>query len=122
MVIAGTYNSAADTYLIRMKRDRRTINRQRFERQFRYFAARLPIMKTLRKPGWMIARLVMGLLLIVGGMLAILPILNIWMIPLGLMLLAIDLPVLQGPVTHGIIRGRRLFERLRRDWFPRQAK
>ncbi len=104
-----------------MKRDRRQITKERFERQFRYFAARVPFLDGLRKPGWMIARLVAGLLLVVGGMLAILPILNVWMIPLGLLLLAIDLPLLQGPVTRAIISGRRTVERYRRTWLRRQV-
>jgi hypothetical protein len=35
------------------------------------------------------------LLLILGGLLSFLPILGIWMLPLGLLLLAEDLPVLR---------------------------
>ena len=99
-----------------MKRNRKQITKERFERQFRYFAKRVPMMNGLRKPGWMIARIIAGLLLVIGGMLAILPVLNVWMIPLGLLLLAIDLPLLQGPVTRAIISGRRTVERYRRYW------
>lgn len=40
-------------------------------------------------------RIPAGLLLIVGGFLAILPILGLWMLPLGLVLLAEDVPPLR---------------------------
>ena len=104
-----------------MTRDRKQTIHRRFDRQFRYFSARVPLLEGLRKPGWMIARVVLGILLVIGGMLAILPVLNVWMIPVGLLLLAIDLPMLQGPVTRAIIKGRRTVERHRRYWFRRQA-
>ena len=49
----------------------------------------------LRQPsGWWL-RIPAGLLLILGGLLFFLPILGIWMLPLGLLLLAEDLPVLR---------------------------
>lgn len=78
-------------------------------------------MERLRKPGSTIARISIGILLIIGGLLAILPVLNVWMIPLGLLILAIDLPLLQGPVTRLIIFGRRKIGNLRRLWFRRGA-
>jgi hypothetical protein len=60
-------------------------------------------------------RLPLGLLLIVGGFLAILPVFGLWMIPLGLLLLAIDLPLLRPVVSAFIIR-------LRRKWALIQRK
>jgi hypothetical protein len=51
-----------------------------------------------RTPGAMWTRLIIALLLIVGGILGILlPLLGFWMVPLGLALLAIDVPFLRGP-------------------------
>lgn len=41
------------------------------------------------------ARIVVGVLLILGGMLGFLPVLGFWMIPLGLMVLSVDLPVVR---------------------------
>ncbi|MEQ8366759.1 MAG: hypothetical protein RIB61_08630 [Roseicyclus sp.] len=64
-------------------------------------------MASLRKPGWMIARVLVAVVFILGGFLAILPIFGLWMIPVGLLFLAIDLPALQGPVSRLLIRGRR---------------
>ena len=55
----------------------------------------------------MLIRLPMALLLIFGGIFSFLPILGVWMLPLGLMLLAIDVPFLQGPVSVLMIRWRR---------------
>jgi len=42
-------------------------------------------------PKWV--RLPIGILLVVGGLLGFLPVLGFWMVPLGLAVLAIDIPV-----------------------------
>jgi hypothetical protein len=44
----------------------------------------------------------MGILLIIGGLLWFLPILGLEMLPLGLILLAIDIPFLRGPIARMI--------------------
>ncbi|RFC66578.1 hypothetical protein DYI37_02825 [Fulvimarina endophytica] len=48
--------------------------------------------RKFKLPGnrWM--RMTVGILLILGGCLAILPVFGLWMIPLGLVVLSIDLP------------------------------
>lgn len=43
-------------------------------------------------PASMIVRLTLGVLLVIGGLLFILPIFGLWMIPLGLLVLSYDLP------------------------------
>lgn len=62
-------------------------------------------------------RMSIGLLLVIGGLLGFLPILGFWMIPLGLVVLSIDLP--------GVRRWRRRFEvwsmRKYRAWQARRA-
>ena len=58
-------------------------------------------------------RLPIALLLVLGGLLSFLPFLGIWMLPLGLMLLALDIPALQTPVSAAVIRARRLWARRR---------
>lgn len=45
--------------------------------------------RVVRLPRW--ARLVTGMLLIVGGLLGFLPVLGFWMVPLGLVVLSVDL-------------------------------
>jgi len=59
-------------------------------------------------------RIPIALLLIAGGVFGFLPILGFWMIPLGLILLALDLPFLQRPLA-------RLIDRLERWWTARSA-
>ena len=44
-------------------------------------------------PGSWILRVFIGLVLILGGCLGFLPILGFWMVPLGLVVLSIDLPI-----------------------------
>jgi hypothetical protein len=46
----------------------------------------------LNLPQSQIARIVIGLLLILAGFLGFLPVLGFWMIPLGLLVLSVDLP------------------------------
>lgn len=46
----------------------------------------------LALPGSWIVRVLIGLVLILGGFLGFLPVLGFWMVPLGLMVLSIDLP------------------------------
>ena len=45
-------------------------------------------------------RIALGVLLILLGFLGFLPVLGFWMIPLGLALLALDLPFLRGPLAR----------------------
>ena len=59
------------------------------------------------------ARLPAGILLIIGGCLAILPVFGLWMFPLGLMLLADDIP----PLRRFRDRVLDWLERRRPNWF-----
>jgi len=47
---------------------------------------------------WVCVPMAIGL--IVGGLFGFLPVLGFWMIPLGLALLAIDVPLLRGPLAR----------------------
>ena len=51
--------------------------------------------KTIKLPRSRFARIIIGVLLIIGGILGFLPILGFWMIPLGLLILSIDLPTVR---------------------------
>jgi hypothetical protein len=88
------------------------------ERRLRRLLRRLPnrmqaITRWLRRPASRWARIPAGVLLIIGGCLAILPVFGLWMFPLGLMLLADDIPLLRR------FRDRALdwLERRRPHWF-----
>ncbi len=54
-----------------------------------FLGRRIPI------PGHPILRLVLGLILIFGGFLGFLPILGFWMLPLGLIVLSVDFPLIR---------------------------
>ena len=47
-------------------------------------------------------RIGIGILLILGGIVGFLPVLGFWMLPLGLALLAQDVPVMRGPFARVI--------------------
>ena len=73
---------------------------QHHEQRLERLIARLPeslrrIVRWLRRPGLRWIRLVAGVLFIVGSFLSILPIFGVWMLPLGLLLLAEDIPALR---------------------------
>lgn len=51
-------------------------------------------------PSGMYFRLPLGLLLIVGGLFGVLPLLGFWMLPLGILLIAVDFP----PLRRWVIR------------------
>jgi hypothetical protein len=52
-------------------------------------------------------RLPIACILILGSFLSILPIFGLWMLPLGLLLLALDVPRLRPFVSNLLIRARR---------------
>lgn len=73
---------------------------QQREQRLERFISRLPRplqpgVRWLRRPSSRWVRLPAGVLLIAGGILSILPLLGIWMLPLGLILLAEDIALLR---------------------------
>ena len=87
---------------------------RRFARQFEHLERSYPALRrplaAIREKRWWLARLPLGILLIIGGIFGILPVLGFWMIPLGLLILAVDLPMLRSPVSAFSIWGRRRSE------------
>ncbi len=91
--------------------------RRRFDRQFEALYRLIP---ALRRPmgrmqarGWWMVRVPLAIFLIAGAFLAILPVFGLWMLPLGLLLLAVDVTMLQGPLAAAMVRVRHWW-RLRR--------
>ncbi|MBS7700524.1 MULTISPECIES: hypothetical protein [unclassified Chelatococcus] len=74
------------------------------------------IIRWLRHPASRWVRIPVGLLFVVGGVFSFLPILGIWMLPLGLMLIAADIPLLQKPMARFAFAAVALWERLRAWW------
>lgn len=68
----------------------------------------------LRKPSASWIRIPVGILLMIGGVFAVLPGLGIWMLPLGLILLALDIALLKRPTAAMVVRGERWWRRLLR--------
>jgi len=54
----------------------------------------------LRKPGSAWIRVPLGLALILGGLVGFLPILGFWMVPLGFIVLARDIPFVRPPLIR----------------------
>lgn len=77
-------------------------------------------MSALRRDSWFPIRFPVALLMIAGGVFSFLPVLGIWMLPLGLLLLAVDLPILRGPISAFVIRARRKARHLARRWRQRR--
>lgn len=84
---------------------------RRIDRLFEKIARKFPktrgFLDWLRRPSARIVRLPLAVLLVLGGIFSILPFLGIWMLPLGLLLLAIDIAFLQAPVGGTILRVQR---------------
>ena len=69
--------------------------------------------RKLRKPHARWVRLPVAALLIPGGFFSFLPVLGLWMLPLGLLLLAVDIP----PLRHLVNRFINWLALRRPNWF-----
>jgi hypothetical protein len=81
---------------------------ERLDRQFDRLEEELPesasgFIRWLRGPSSRWLRISAGILLIIGGLLSFLPILGLWMVPLGALLLAQDIPFLRRPVGQALV-------------------
>src|SRR4029450_11719033 len=75
----------------------------------------------LRKPSSRWVRLPIAILLIVAGVFSFLPVLGLWMLPLGLMLLAADVPFLKRPMGLALVWLERQWKRLA-GWYRGRNK
>jgi len=91
---------------------------RRFDRQISRLEGSVPALggalRAVIAPGRAVIRLPLAVLFILGGFLGFLPIVGFWMLPIGLLLLAIDLPRLRPFVSAWVIRFRALARRWRR--------
>jgi len=90
------------------------------DRHFVWFENRLPARPAkfvgwLRRPSSKLTRIPLALLLMLGGVFSILPVLGLWMLPLGMLLIAQDVPVLEKPVARSL-------GWLERKWIERERK
>jgi hypothetical protein len=93
-------------------------HRAELDRHFAWFEGRLPprlagFVGWLRMPSSRLVRIPLAILLIFGGIFSFLPVLGLWMLPLGLVLFAQDLPFLEKPMA-------RMLGWIERKWIERQ--
>jgi hypothetical protein len=96
---------------------------EQLNRQFARIESKLPtragqFLRWLREPSSRWVRIPVGILLILGGFLGFMPALGLWMLPLGLMLLAQDIPFLRRPTRRALLWGERQWAR----WRTRRGK
>jgi len=76
----------------------------------------------LRSPASRMVRIPLGILFIVGGLLWFLPVVGIELLPIGLLLIAQDVPFLKKPVGSGMLwLERKWLQRKRRKRLERSA-
>lgn len=93
-------------------------HRAELDRHLAWFESKLPqrsagLVGWLRRPSSKYVRLPLGLALVGGGILAFLPVLGLWMLPLGLILIAQDVPALEKPTAKTL-------NWVERKWIERQ--
>ena len=93
--------------------------RAELDRHFEWIEARLPdkaarCVAWLRRPSSRYVRIPLAILLVLGGIFSFLPILGLWMLPLGLLLIAQDVPFLQQPLAD-------MLGWIERKWMGRKA-
>jgi hypothetical protein len=93
---------------------------RQFDRIGRQVPATRKLLDWIRRPHMHLVRIPVAILLILGGIFSFLPILGLWMLPLGLMVLAVDIPALRRPVGNLLVRGQRRLSLLRRKWLPKR--
>jgi hypothetical protein len=90
----------------------------RLDRQFDRIGRQVPaaagFLRWVRKPQMHLIRIPLAILLIFGGIFSFLPILGLWMLPLGLAVLAVDVPPLKRPVGNALVRLQRWIANTRR--------
>lgn len=76
----------------------------------------------LRKPQARMVRLPLGILFVCAGFLWFLPALGLWCLPIGLVLIAQDVPFLRRPVGRMTLNLLDRWTRLRQWWARRRAR
>jgi len=90
-----------------------TRSHRRFARQIDRMQRHMPRLGALLRPGSRL-RMPAGVALVLGGLLGFLPVLGFWMLPLGLLLLAVDLPRLRPWAGWAMVRVRQAGRRWHR--------
>ena len=103
-----------------MSKEEARLNRQ-FDRIGRTIPASSGFLNWIRQPGSRWVRIPLGIVLMLGGVFSFLPVLGVWMLPLGAILLALDLPFLQGPLNRLSFWVQRKWQNWQRNRRDRKA-
>jgi hypothetical protein len=88
-----------------MSDDRAVLHQKKFDRLLARLQARLPA-RLARATAWLISpaaillRLPLAILFIIGGIFSFLPVLGVWMLPLGILLIAVDVALVRRLVVQ----------------------
>ncbi|WP_046862772.1 hypothetical protein [Microvirga massiliensis] len=101
-------------------------DKERLARRFDRLERGLPpsvarFLQWLREPSSRGFRIPLGILLVIGGFAGFLPILGFWMLPLGLLLLALDVPIMRRPTRQALVWADRRWAQWRRRWNGRRG-
>jgi hypothetical protein len=96
-------------------------NNEALDHQFDRLERKMPasvgqIIRRLREPSARWVRIPIGILFVIGGVFSFLPILGLWMIPLGLLLLAQDVPFLRRPTERMLVWSERKWNAWTSKW------
>ncbi len=99
------------------------IERQKLDRLVDRLKQKMPVplartIAWLVGPSAVLIRLPLGLFFIAGGVFSFLPLLGIWMLPLGVLLIAVDVP----PVRRWVIRTWPKIEARWRLWRAKRSR
>jgi hypothetical protein len=94
---------------------------EELKKYYEFLEQRVPakaarFLRWLRKPSSLWARVVVAFLLIFGGIFSFLPVLGLWMLPLGLILIAQDVPGLQEPLLAALRWTEGKWKRVKSAW------
>jgi hypothetical protein len=76
----------------------------------------------MRRPQANVVRIPLGIACILGSFLFFLPVLGLWFLPLGLLLIAQDVPFLRKPVGRMTLYLLERWKRVRKWWSKRRAR
>jgi len=100
--------------------------KMRLNRYFTLIEGRVPtkvgtFIRWLRQPSNIWIRFILAGVLTLGGVLSFLPLFGLWMLPLGLLLIAQDIPILQKPLLAALRWIELKWKRLRRRFRTRPS-
>lgn len=94
---------------------------RQFDRIGRQVPASRGFLGWVQRPRLHIVRIPLAIVLVLGGIFSFLPVLGIWMLPLGLLILAVDVPILRRPIGDAIVRLQRFIAKSQR-WFRKRFR